>query len=200
MSKENPLTKAVDMLFTLALFYVLIHWTKLTTWQAKTLWVGLFLLVLNEQISIRATYDVYGAIIYILDLGSLFLYVVALQALIIIDPKFGYHPVFWVAIGLLWLFYAIWDYVMLPFADKEAKKNLRKWAFYMILAFLLTFISYFIISYAHYYLFDETLMLVEKITQLLSFGTIIWALYLWNKDRLARAVEVINEAKGTKQF
>lgn len=200
MSKENPLTKAVDMLFTLALFYVLIHWPQLVTWQAKVLWVSLFLIALNEQVSVRATYDVYSTIIYILDLASLFLYVVALQALIAVDSKFGYNPSFWVAIGFLYFFYAIWDFVMMPFGDKEAKQNLRKWALYMLTAFFVTLMSYIVISYSHNYLKGETLFLTETISQLLAFGLIIWALYLWNKDRIARAMEVIHEAKGTKQF
>jgi hypothetical protein len=199
MSQENHLTKAVDMLFTLALFYILIQWPQLATWQSKVLWIGVFLIALNEQVSVRATYDVYGTIIYLLDLGSLFIYVVALQALVVVDTKFGYNPEFWAAISVLWLFYAIWDYVMMPYADKEAKKNLRKWAFNMMSAFLVTFVSYLVISYGHYYLQGETLLLAEIVSQALAFGIILWALYLWNKDRIARAVEVINEAKGTKR-
>jgi len=201
MSKHNnPLTKTVDMLFTLALFYLLIHWPQLSLWQSKVLYVSLFLIVLNEQVSVRASYDVYNTITYFLDLVSIYIYVVALDALMVVDLKFGYAPKFWIYIGFLWLFYAVWDYVMIPFADEEAKKNLRKWGLYMISAFFVTILSYLVISYAYHYFQGETLYRVETIAQIVAFGIIIWAIYLWNKDRISRAIEVINEAKGTKKF
>lgn len=200
MKKNDPLTKAVDMLFTIALFYALVQWVYLESWQSKALWVSLILIILNEQVSVRASYDVYNIFIYMLDLVSLFLYIIALKALLADNPIFGYEPSFWIAVGFLWLFYAIWDYVMMPFADDNAKKNLRKWAANMIFAFILTLISYGVMIFFPLYFNGLVLSYGLIAAQVLAFVIILWALYLWNKDRLTRAMEVINEAKGNKEF
>lgn len=199
-NSSNPLTNAVDILFTLAIFYALVQWTSLATWQSKLLWIGLFLIIVNEQVSVRASYDVYNILIYILDLVSLLMYVIALHALTVIEPRYGYDPTFWIAVAFIWLFYAIWDYVMMPFADKAAKRNLRKWATYMISAFIATIVCYIIIRFAPNFLQATSLFYVESISHIIAFGIIIWALYLWNKDRLSRALEIMNESKGTKRF
>ncbi len=200
MTKGDPLTKSVDMLFTLATFYALIQFPHLVTWQSKVLWVGLFLLILNEQISVRASYDVYNILIYSLDLVSLFLYVIAIHFLEVTDSQLGYNPSFWIPVGILWLSYAIWDLLMMPFADKQAKINLRKWAINMIIAFVATMMCYLLIIFAPSLFEESTFGSVQYIAQLLGFGIIIWALYLWNKDRVSRAMEIMNEAKGTKKF
>lgn len=125
-----------DLLYVPMLFYVLTMWEKITTWQARLLWFGLFLLIKNELISVRGSYRCYSVVLYLLDFSSLLIFLFAVQMLIKPDTRFGYDPNFWYFLAALWFFYAIWDIVMFNNeADKTYDKaKLKLWAIYMFIA------------------------------------------------------------------
>lgn len=194
MEERNHLTRAVDILFTLALFYALLQWNTIFTWQARILWVSLLLIIINEQVSVRASYSVYSLGVYFLDLLSILLYFFALAELAEANSPIGYGAEFWAAIAILWLAYAMWDLIMMRFArDSKAKASLRKWAVYMILASLITVGSYLVMRLTYDSLDNSIMLILNSSAQIASLLIILWALYLWNKNRLERISDVLSK-------
>ena len=197
MSDEHPLTRGVDFLFILAIFYALIQSTQLHSWQGLILWLALFLIILNEQLSVRSSYDVYNGPIYALDLFSLFLYVSALYALTTPNNIYGYSPTYWLAIAFLWVSYALWDFVVLKQAyDEGARKSLLRWSRYMLLCAPITLLSFLAIYWSESYVSFLSFHFINMGGQVLGLLIILWVLYVWNKERLNRLKDFLMGRDG----
>jgi hypothetical protein len=194
--QQRHLTSSVDILFTLSLFYALIQFPNLVEWQDYILWIGICLIILNEQVSVRASYEVYNVIIYLLDIMSIVIYIIALAAL----NDEGYNLIYWAAIGTLWLLYALWDYYMIRFAvDQQARANLRKWGRYMLVSADLNFISLAVVLFTQDKLSDGIEYQIAHLSaQIVAFMLIIWALYLWNRDRFKAVMQIMREMERSR--
>ena len=183
MNERQNLSSLADILFMPVLFYVLTQWGELTSWKGIVLWFALLMIIYNEMMSVRESYVFYSMSIYTIDLFSIFFYVIAVNALANEDPQLGYRPNFWIAIGLLWTFYAIWDIIMIKNVKDEEKGDYRKWAFYMGGAALVTFGCYWVIDATSEQLDTKLNWYACLIAEILALGIICWALYLWIRDR-----------------
>jgi hypothetical protein len=183
MNDRQSLSSLSDILFMPLFFYLLTQWGVLTSWQSIVLWCALLMIVYNEMMSVRESYVVYNMSIYTIDLFSIFFYVLAVNALSKEDPLLGYSPTFWIAIGFLWTFYAIWDFLMIKSVNDDAKSDYRKWALYMGIAALVTFGCYFVIVKTSEQIDIKYNLYACRAAEILALGIILWALYLWIKDR-----------------
>ena len=184
MSSDNQNLKTMaDILFMPVLFYVLTKWGDIDSIQGRFLWVALLMIVYNEMMSVRESYVVYQVSIYTLDLFSLFIFVVALDALSDNSSPIGYNPTFWLAISGLWLNYAVWDILMSKLVDKKNASDFLVWASCMICFSFLNLFCYFVILFT----FDKISIPLYKniniVAQLISISLIIWSLSMWILDR-----------------
>jgi hypothetical protein len=185
MESRDPLTKGIDVLFTLALFYALTQVVNINTWQGWLLWLGICMIAINEQISVRASYDVYNLFLYFLDIFSVLLYILGLKAAVnSSNSLYGYDPNYWIVIGVLWLSYVFWDIVMIPYTrDEMAKLNLERWKRRMFLFALVNFFSYGVMRVTENNLDVLYNRIINYVAQLVNYSFIHIILIIWNKDR-----------------
>ncbi len=180
--KKNLKTMA-DILFMPMLFYVLTRWGDMGSLSGKILWVALLMFVYNEMMSVRESYAVYQVSIYILDLFSLFIYVLALDALSDANAYIGYDPTFWLAISGLWLNYALWDLFMSKLVKKPDSFKYKTWSSCMFCFSITTFFCYLLISYTSSKLTIPLYKNIYYVSLLIALSMILWALYMWISER-----------------
>lgn len=190
----NRLIPLAELTFMPMVFYVLTQWDKIHTWQGIALWFMIFALVQNEYLSVRGSFPKYNPWLYLLDLSSLFIYVVGLEKLTTNDPVIGYDPKFWVVLSLLWLGYALWDFLMVPHEeDPQKKEQLKRWGITMILFFVITLLCGIGLSSV---VAEQTLPNSNKyiiyILQLIPICFIFWSLFLWIKDLRSTFRDITN--------
>ena len=170
-----------DLLYVPMLFYVLTMCEKITTWQARLLWFGLFLLIKNELISVRASYRCYSVVLYLLDFTSLLIFLFAVQMLIKPVAPYGYDPFFWYFLAALWFFYAIWDIVMFNnTADKiYSKTQLKLWAIFMFIATAATLLCALVMGKFANDLSSTSHKVIFYLAQLVPSTFTIYAIYCW---------------------
>ena len=183
MDERQNLSALADILFMPVLFYVMTQWGQVYSWQGMVLWFVLLMIIYNEMMSVRESYSVYSISIYTLDLFSLFVYVVAVNALTKKDPYIGYSPTYWIAIGSLWIFYGVWDFIMINNVGENDKSDYRKWGYQMILSALITFVCYWIIVQTRGHFDTKFKWYLCQIAQVCALGLICRAICLWIRDR-----------------
>jgi len=196
MESRDPLTKGIDFLFTLALFYALTQAVNIVSWQSGLLWLGICLITINEQISIRASYEVYNLFLYFLDIFSVLLYILGLRAATTPNLLYGYDPNYWIVIGVLWLSYVVWDIVMIPYTrDSLARLNLERWKGRMLLFALVNFVCYGIMRFTEFQTSIPLLKVANYVSQVLNFFLILLILIIWNKDRFENLKMILGGKK-----
>jgi len=192
-NSESRLVALAELLFMPMAFYVLIQWDKMDTWQGKVLWLMIFALVQNEFLSIRNSYRMYTASLYLLDLGSLAVYVMCLDALTQNNSIMGYDPKFWIYLSILWAGYALWDFRMISINEEpQMKAKYKEWGRIMILFFGMTLLCGIVLITIAKDNVKPIPMYIIYILQFIPFSFIIWSLSWWIRD-LSTAL------KGSKQ-
>jgi len=184
MESKDPLTKGIDVLFTLVLFYALSQAVNIVTWQSAFLWLGICMIAINEQISVRASYDVYNLFLYFLDIFSVLLYILGLKTATSSNAIYGYNPSYWIVIGILWLSYVLWDIIMIPHTrDELAKLNLERWKRRMFVFALVNFACYGLMRITENNLEYLPYRIISYASQFVNYFFIHMILIVWNKDR-----------------
>ena len=180
---ENRLIALAELLFMPMVFYVLVQWGKMDSWQSKVLWLMIFALIQNEFLSVRTSYRIYTVTLYLFDLVSLVVYIVCIDALAKKNTIIGYDPKFWIFISILWAGYAIWDFKMAILEENvEMKKKYKEWCRNMILFFILTLLCGVGIVLMAQGKVNQNTMYAIYILQAIPFSLILWSLTWWIRD------------------
>lgn len=178
--RTHLLTGIADILFVPMLFHILTQWDKMTSWAARLLWFGLFILVKNELMSVRDSYRCYSVPLYLLDVLSLLIYLFAVQALTKSVPLYGYDPAFWFCLSALWGSYSIWDIVMFNReSDVSYKEKLKLWSIYMAVACVMTFACALLLTQIATDLSTTTNVTIFYVAQIVPGGFIVYAVICW---------------------
>jgi hypothetical protein len=180
----SRLIALAELLFMPMIFYILTQWEKMNSWQSKILWFMIFALVQNEFLSVRTSYRMYTAPLYLLDLLSLIMYVFCIDALANENSVLGYNPIFWIYISVLWAGYAVWDFRMNSLENNDQMKiKYKEWGRLMVLFFIITLLCGLgLILLSNVNNSQTSIFYALYILQLIPFGFILWALTWWIRD------------------
>jgi hypothetical protein len=128
-SIRGTIALAIDVVFAIALFYGFQSWSNITDWFSKCLAILVYLIILVDWLSIRASSKIYTIRILILDLTDLFIFANIFNELKI---RFGsyvlYSPVFWIYLAALCFVYMLWNISVSGKIKLINDKTLRRWA------------------------------------------------------------------------
>lgn len=176
--KENQIHTLVELLFMPMAFYTFTQLDKVDSVQKGIGWFIVFILIQNEYFSIKDSVPKYNIWLYFSDSISVFVYWFALKALMKPNPVIGYDPWFWICISVLWLGYAIWDWIMM-YRGKSSheKEDYRRWRNSMFICFSVTLLCGLALVSIQPTAQPNNYILY--VLQLLPLGCVFWALVGW---------------------
>jgi hypothetical protein len=182
--KQSQLFSLVDLLYMPMAFYVLVLFDKIDSPLRGVLWLIIFALVQNEYISIKSTSPKYNLLLYLSDIISLFVYLLALRAIFKSNTptqsNIGYDPMFWIFLSFLWLSYAIWNCVMIYHEHDHRKKAAwKRWRNGMFICFSITILCGVALFNIINIPISPPISIITTILQVLLFGCVAWALGGW---------------------
>ena len=185
MGKQKPLspiTASIDFLFTLLIFWALLQWDHSTTIASKFLFVLLYLIIINDWFSCRATFEFYTSEMFVIDVIIIFLFLRMVTSLTISHLTLGYQSVFWMQLSFLSILYGIWDYVVSIYTeDIGRRKGLKSWGNKMFLEGGMCIASYFWIEWIQTRVESRSLVfLIPELPPVLIFVTLV---IMWNKEK-----------------
>jgi hypothetical protein len=139
-----PIISAFDVLFTLVIFNGFAQWHSVQGLVNRVLAILLYLIIINDWMSLRASAKVYNIPIMFLDLCDVFIFVNIFASL---EGQNGtilpYQPIFWIYLTVLCCVYSVWDFILAGALEWPGPKTMRQWAWAMAGAGLTCLLTYF---------------------------------------------------------
>lgn len=178
----NPITTSIDILFTLLIFWSFQEWKSATTLEAKVLLLFLYLIVINDWLSCRATYELYTTEMFLIDVIIIYLFQRMVDSLTRAGDVTGYDTAFWLMLAALSVLYGIWDYVVAVYTDdRERQRGLRSWGNKMFATAALCAGSYVGLRWLQFHsVFRSPMFLVAEGPPFVVFVALI---VFWNKEK-----------------
>lgn len=179
-NKQSQLFSLVELLYVPMAFYVLVQFDKIDSPLQCGLWLVIFALVQNEYLSIKESGPKYNIWLYLSDIISLFVYLFALKAIFMPQAGIGYNPWFWIHLSILWLSYAVWDWIMIYHEQNPNNKDdLRRWRSGMVVCFFITILCGSSLIIIVKLPTSPPIAYITTILQVMLFGCVGWALVGW---------------------
>lgn len=185
-NSNSSITQALDLMFTIAVLYVMAQWSSIVSIAAIALYVFSLITIINDWFSFRATSSIYTSGMFFCDLLILFIVVNIISPLKQIT-QLGYSPNYWIYFSILVFVYALWDFFVaqVPKTNDERRKSLYNWMRIMILNGFLSIIAYLIQSlYLKNELFIPYKDILATWIPILPAGMFVGTLYVWNMQKL----------------
>lgn len=183
-NEVNPITKSIDTLWTITIFYGLYQLSQLRGFWPILIGILTTLLLINEWFYVRATFDFYSDPMFVADLIDVFLYILAYSALSS-PSEFSYSTTYWLYLSLIWFIYFLWDVSVLPFTqDKTSAQSLRNWMFGMLISSIFTFGSFLFLFWVEYRHLSIQYHFISEVLQYLNLAIIAIVLFTWNKKKI----------------
>lgn len=182
-ARSNPITASIDILFTFLIFWAFWEWRDVTTLESKVLLLFLYLIIINDWLSCRATYEFYTTEMFIIDVIIIFLFMRMVDSLGRTDSVARYDITFWFLLAGLSILYGIWDYIVCIYTkDAERKRGLKSWGNKMFVTGVLCAMSYIGLRWLQLHsTFRTPMFLVAEAPSFLVFVVLI---VFWNKEKL----------------
>lgn len=180
--QENPITSSIDLLFTLIIFWSFTKWTYIFNIQAGVLLAFLYVIIINDWLSCRASFEFYTQTMFVIDVVILFLFLRMVDCLVEPDRPAGYEIDFWSYLAALSILYGIWDYIVAKYTkEDERAKDLKSWGNKMLITGFVCILSYVGLQYLNAYQNVRTWRFL--IFECPPFFLFMCLIILWNKEK-----------------
>jgi hypothetical protein len=183
-SDHPAIAFSMDVLITFTLFYNFSQWSSYETIFAKIIGIFTILVVLNSWLTIRSGYNFYSLRLFIPDIIEIFIFA-NIPTLLKLETEWGYSPYFWLAIGVIEFFNALWDISIKNEAPAtNVQKSFTKWFWLSLGASFLCFVTfiYQILSVFISKIWDEYILIGHIISAIPLIYILIMTI-IWNNKR-----------------